>query len=145
MAKPLTMMIVEKSPRAQTLLKKFFGQFGFRILVSASPTRAIAMASDPTHQINVVVVSALEIGEQAVAAFNALSAEGAETTFPAVLIMNSNNAILQNSVRCDTLRKIIFTPLRIPVVAAVLSELLATGIGVSGDDEGAFGNATPPP
>jgi CheY-like chemotaxis protein len=123
--KPFTLMLVEKSPKSQEAFRRFFGALGARILITTNADRALARLAEPAPPAKGIIFSGLELGMEAVQAFNAMAGHPDLKHTPAIMIANPKQQALVASVACDEKRKIIFVPLTVPDVTAILEELFA--------------------
>lgn len=123
--KPFTLMLVEKSPKSQEAFRRFFGSLGVRILITTNPERALARLAEPSPPAKGIILSGLELGTEAVQAFNAMADHPDLKNTPAVMIATPKQQSLVENARCDDKRKIVFVPLSVPDVTAVLAELFA--------------------
>ena len=120
----LTLMLVEKSLRSQNALKKFFESLGVRVLVTANPNRAISSALSLDANLDCLVFSAIELGSDSIDAFNSLSEQSGLEDMPALIILTKKQTNIVSHVRCDDSRKIVFVPIDIPEVVAILNVIL---------------------
>jgi CheY-like chemotaxis protein len=130
-SKPFTLMLVEKSPKSQEAFRRFFGSLGVRILITTNAERALARLAEPSPPANGIIFSGLELGGEAVNAFNAMARRPDLQRTPAIMIATPKQQSLVESANCDDRRKIIFVPLTVPDVTRLLEEL--------------FGYKPPPP
>lgn len=121
--KPFTLMLVEKSPKSQEAFRRFFDSLGVRILITINPERALARLAEPTPPAKGILFSGIELGGEAAKAFNAMADHPDLKNTPAIMIANPKQQGLIEAVRCDDKRKIVFVPLSVPDVTAVLAEL----------------------
>jgi hypothetical protein len=119
-----TFIIVEKSTKSQNAFRRFFESLGFRVLVSASPARALATAESSKIAVDGLIMSSLELGDEAVVAFNSLSDPASSAKLPAVLIVNKKNTAIVEAARCDDYRKVIFIPMNVSSVISTISMVL---------------------
>ena len=122
-SKPFTLMLVEKSPKSQEAFRRFFGSLGVRILITINPDRALARLAEPSPPAKGILFSCIELGGEAVRAFNAMADHPDLRKTPAIMIMNPKQQALIDAARCDDRRKIVFVPLSVPDVSAMLTEL----------------------
>lgn len=119
-----TLMLVEKSTRSQEAFRRFFAALRIRVLITANPDRALARLSEPSPPARGIIFSALDLGDDAVNAFNSMAENEGLRFVPALLIANPKHQVVADRARCDELRKIIFVPLTVPDVAAALAAIL---------------------
>jgi DNA-binding NtrC family response regulator len=125
MARQLTFIVVEKSAKSQNAFRKFFEGLGFRVLISASPVRALTTVDNAKVKIDGLIFSSLELGDEAVDVFNSLADSELLAAMPAVLIVNHKNPAIIEAAKCDDYRKLVFIPMHVPSVTATLSEVLS--------------------
>lgn len=124
MARQYTFIIVEKSTKSQNAFRRFFESLGIKVLVSASPSRALATIESSNTKVDGLILSSLELGHEAVEVFNSLSEPTSGEKIPAVLIVNQKNPSIVDAARCDDYRKVVFIPMNVPSVVATLSMVL---------------------
>jgi CheY-like chemotaxis protein len=130
MSDTLTIMLVEKSAKSQEAFRRFFHSLGLKVLVSANAERAVNRIFDHPPPAHGIVISSLELGDAAVAAFNSLSDPGAMRNVPALLIVNQKSPAVVEAAQCDDRRKIIFVPMSVPEVIEALGQVFTNaGLG----------------
>lgn len=129
--KPLTLMLVEKSPRSQEAFRRFFGSLGVRMLITTNPDRALARLAEPSPPARGIIFSGIELATEAAKAFNAMADHPDLRHTPAIMITTPKQQSLIDSVHCDEKRRIVFVPLAVADVVGLLEEL--------------FGYQPPPP
>jgi CheY-like chemotaxis protein len=117
-----TLMLVEKSRKAQESLRRFLQNLGYRVLLTENPQRALARLAVRPLPADCLVISAQELGSDAVQAFNRLSTETFLSDVPAILIASSRQGDVIQAAQFDDLRRL----LQFPIDADEMISLLAT-------------------
>jgi CheY-like chemotaxis protein len=119
-----SVMVVESSERAQTLLREFFTKLGYKVLVTENPQRALARFSTQPLPANCIVMSAQSLGDKAVEAFNALSSDPFLADVPAVLLADPRQPSVTSQVREDDRRRIVPLPIQAAAITQLLDSLI---------------------
>jgi CheY-like chemotaxis protein len=119
-----TLMLVEPGETAQRSFREFFNALGYRVLVTGNPRRALTMCDARNRSVDCLVLSSHALGKEAVEAFNALSADPAYATLPAVLVAGETQTAVDAMARVDALRRVTRLPIRKREFAGLLEELL---------------------
>jgi len=119
-----TLMLVEPGETAQRSFREFFNALGYRVLVTGNPRRALTMCDARNRSVDCLVLSSHALGNEAVEAFNALSADPAYATLPAVLVAGETQTAVDAMARVDALRRVTRLPIRKREFACLLEELL---------------------
>lgn len=117
-----TLMLVEKSRKAQESLRRFLQNLGYRVLLTENPQRALARLAIRPLPADCLVISAQELGLDAVQAFNRLSMETFLSDVPAILIASARQEGVVQAAHFDDLRRL----LQFPIDADEMISLLAT-------------------
>jgi serine/threonine-protein kinase len=125
--RPPTLMLVEKPRKAQESLRRFMQNLGYRVLLTENPKRALARLSIRPLPADCLVISAQELGLNAVEAFNQLSGEAFLSDVPAILIASPKQEAVVEAAHFDDLRRL----LQIPIDADEMISLLATLVAVA--------------
>jgi len=119
-------MLVERSGQAQDTLREFLGKLGYRVLVTENAQRALKRFSSTPFPAEGIVFSASKLGQEALDAFNALTADPFYQKVPAVLLIGGRQATYAEQASCDDLRKVIRSPIDRATMQETLDSILAT-------------------
>ena len=122
-----TLLLVESDAAAQQSFREFFAAIGYRVLVTGSPQRALAMAAVLPRPADCLVFSSHTLGKDAVEAFNKVSSDPTYAGLPAVLVAGETQATVEGLARVDGLRRITRLPIRKREFARLLEEFTAVG------------------
>jgi len=120
-----SVMLVESSQKAQQVLREFFSKLGYRVLVTENPQRALSRFSSTPRPADCLVLSTHALGDDAVAAFNALTSDPHLAEVPAVLLLGSSQAGLADTARADGRRRVVQMPVPTADMTRLLGELVA--------------------
>jgi serine/threonine-protein kinase len=118
-------MLVERSGQAQDALRDFLSKLGYRVLVTENAQRALKRFSSTPFPAEGIVFSASRLGEEALLAFNELTADPFYAKVPAVLLVSSKQAEISEQASCDELRKVISSPIEKATMQDTLDSILA--------------------
>src|SRR5262249_47476289 len=82
-----SVMFVESSTRVQDVFREALKSYGFRVLVTSDPERAISRFQDDANTADCVVFSAGQLGDQARDAFCRFATDEPTRTIPAALLL----------------------------------------------------------
>lgn len=122
------LMVVESSHKAQEALREFFLKLGYRVLLTENPQRALSRFSSTPLPADCLVLSAYSLGDEAVAAFNALTSDPFLAAVPAVLLLGSKQAELAAAARSDDLRRVVQMPVQTDQMMQLLQEIGAARV-----------------
>ncbi len=115
-----SLMLVESEAKAQAAFRHFFTKLGYRVLVTENPQRALSRFSAMPAPADCLIISAQDLGDAAVEAFNTLSTDSFYAPVPAILIAGAKQGGLADRVRIDQRRKFV----QLPMPSADFSRLL---------------------
>lgn len=118
-------MLVERSGQAQDALREFLSKLGYRVLVTENAQRALKRFSSTPFPAEGIVFSASRLGEEALTAFNELTADPFYAKVPAVLLIGGRQAAIAEQASCDDLRKVITSPIEKATMQETLDSILA--------------------
>jgi CheY-like chemotaxis protein len=133
--RPPTVMLVEKSRKSQETLRRFLQNLGYRVLLTESPRRALSRFASRPLPADCLVISAQELGDEAVEAFNQLSADAFFADVPAILIASSRQEGVLEAAHFDDRRRLLQIPINSEKVVSLLADLIpssASGSAVAG-------------
>jgi eukaryotic-like serine/threonine-protein kinase len=121
-----TVMLVEKSRKSQETLRRFLQKLGYRVLLTESPRRALSRFATRPLPADCLVISAQELGDEAVEAFNELSTDAFYAEVPAILIASGRQEGVLQAAQFDDRRRLLQIPINSENMISLLSELLPT-------------------
>lgn len=119
-------MLVERSGQAQDTLRDFLGKLGYRVLVTENAQRALKRFSSTPFPAEGIVFSASKLGQEALEAFNELTADPFYAKVPAVLLISGRQTQFAEQASCDDLRRVISSPIDKATMQETLDSILAT-------------------
>jgi eukaryotic-like serine/threonine-protein kinase len=130
-----TVMLVEKSRKSQETRRRFLQNLGYRVLLTESPRRALSRFAMRPLPADCLVISAQELGDEAVEAFNELSTDAFFAEVPAILIASGRQEGVLGAARFDDRRRLLQIPINSEKMISLLSDLIsssASGSAVAG-------------
>lgn len=118
-------MLVERSGQAQDALREFLSKLGYRVLVTENAQRALKRFSSTPFPAEGIVFSASKLGQEALDAFNELTADPFYQKVPAVLLISGRQNQFAEQASCDDLRKVICSPIEKTTMQETLDSILA--------------------
>ena len=119
-------MLVERSGQAQDTLRDFLGKLGYRVLVTENAQRALKRFSSTPFPAEGIVFSASKLGQEALEAFNELTADPFYAKVPSVLLISGRQTQFAEQASCDDLRRVISSPIDKATMQETLDSILAT-------------------
>lgn len=119
-------MIVEADPNLQDKLREAFTGFGFRVMLSRDPGRALELFWDPEKIPHCLVLDAETTGEAALNAFNQFAKEERTSNLPAVLLLSESQRDWASRADVNEHRRVLFTPIKLKNLRDTLESLGAT-------------------
>jgi serine/threonine-protein kinase len=89
---PRKLMVVESDHKAQDVFRELFKKVGYRVLVTSDPERLFQRLYDDPKAADVLLISAGQIGRDALEAFNKLGQDKRTSHLPVVLLLGENQA-----------------------------------------------------
>lgn len=130
-----TVMLVEKSRKSQESLRRFLQNLGYRVLLTESPRRALSRFTTRPLPADCLLISAQELGVEAVEAFNELSTDSFFSEVPAILIASGQQGAMLEAAQFDDRRRLLQIPINSEKMVSLLQILIpssATGSAVAG-------------
>lgn len=120
-----TVMVVESRMELQDLLRERLKSRGYRVLVFSDPSRALdRFTKDDPHAADCVVISATDLGVQALEAFNRLAETDYTAHVPAVLLVDPKQQNIIRSAKRDGRHVLLPMPLKVRDLRAALMKLI---------------------
>ncbi len=107
------LMVVESNSGMQDIFRERLKVIGFRILVTRDPDRALARFSDHPKPADCILFSAVELGEDALTAFNRLGDSGDTEKLPAILLLKEDQHDWVQRARLADHRVVLQMPLKL--------------------------------
>lgn len=117
-------MVVESNPKMQDVLREGLKRVGYRALVTADPQRAVERLQRESDVAEIVLFSAHELGESALAGFNGLSENSATGYVRAVLLLDESQASWKDRALAADHRVVLTMPITMKELRGVLASLL---------------------
>jgi serine/threonine-protein kinase len=130
-----TVMLVEKSRKSQESLRRFLQNLGYRVLLTESPRRALSRFASRPLPADCLLISAQELGDEAVEAFNQLSRDSFYAEVPAILIASGRQDAVLEAAEFDDRRRLLQIPINSEKMISLLTDLIpssASGSAVAG-------------
>ena len=86
------LMVVESDQKMQDVFRELFKKQGYRVLVTNDPERLFQRLYDDPHAADVLLISAGQIGQSALEAFNKLGQDKRTSQLAAVLLLGEQQA-----------------------------------------------------
>lgn len=120
-----TVMIVEANPEMQNVLRERLKKYGYRVLVIGDPNRALGRFDEGgMPPADIVVFSAVDLGIDALEAFNAFGKNPHTRDFPAVLLVKSKHVELKEKAVFGERRKSMTMPIKVRELRNLIHILL---------------------
>ena len=130
-----SVMIAESDPNLQDKLREAFKKFGFRVMLTRDPKRAVDRFYDPQDIPDSLILDAETTGEAAIHAFNQFANEERTQDLPAVLLLSPNQKHLAEKANVNEYRRILYTPIKLRNLRDTLESLLGH-VAASAEQEG---------
>jgi|MDSZ01.2.fsa_nt_gb serine/threonine-protein kinase len=124
--RPPTIMLVEKSRKAQETLRRFLQNLGYRVLLTENPRRALSRFGSRPRPADCLVMSAQELGPEVVEAFNQLSKDTFLSDIPAILIASPRQEAVLSTAHFDDKRRLLQIPINSEKMISLLLDLLGS-------------------
>jgi CheY-like chemotaxis protein len=120
-----SVMIVECNPDMQSALRDLLKRRGYRVLVIGDAQRALARFEDGEPPCDCVIFCTTEMGRDALEAFNTFGQQEHTKSIPSVLFVAENHQDLAQQAATAEHRVLLFMPLKVRQLRAILVKLLA--------------------
>jgi eukaryotic-like serine/threonine-protein kinase len=123
-----TIIVIESKIEMQDLLRDRLKKHGYRVLIFSDPNRAMQRYQDAEKKLcDCVLISAAELGEAAVDAFNEWGATEMTREVPAVLLVEKSQAHLTKAAQLAHHRVVLSLPFKMRELRQTLLALLRPG------------------
>jgi serine/threonine-protein kinase len=120
-----TVMVVESRMELQDLLRERLKSRGYRVLVFSDPSRALdRFQRDDSQVADCVVISATDLGIQALEAFNRLAETDFTANIPAILLVDPKQQQIIRASKRDDRHILLPMPLKVRDLRAALMKLI---------------------
>jgi serine/threonine-protein kinase len=109
---PRKLMVVESDVKMQDVFRELFKKHGYRVLMTSDPERLIQRLFDDSRAADVLLISAGNIGQEAVEAFNKLGGDSRTKHLPVVLLLGENQSEWQGHASAAPGRVVAKMPLK---------------------------------
>lgn len=118
-------MLVESDFKVQDLFRDQLRQFGFRVLVTADPARALVRAEENGDQALCLLFSSRGLGRSAVEAYQKCLSEDSLAATSAVLLLDAKHSAWAQGLSGDGKRAVLTMPVKLKRLEHVLRKLCA--------------------
>lgn len=129
-----TIMIVESNMDMQNVLRDRLKKYGYRVLVISDPQRALLRYAEDASPADIVVFSAIDMGEPAVEAFNQFGSDAETNDKPAVLIIKERQKAIREAAELGENRAIMTMPVKVRELRKLIHELLKDPLSEEDED-----------
>jgi serine/threonine-protein kinase len=123
-----TVMIVESNIELQDAFRVKLKQYGYRVLVTADPQRALLRFEQDRDLANCVVFCTGELGQSALDAFKSFLSDQATATIPAILLVNQGQQSVAQSLDLNRHQAIVTMPVKFKEFRQTLKDLIAGAV-----------------
>jgi PleD family two-component response regulator len=124
---PRRLMIVESDHKMQDVFRELFKKVGYRVLVTSDPERLFQRLHDDPKAADVLLISAGQIGRDALEAFNKLGHDKRTSQLPVVLLLGEQQAAWMKEAAGGPRRLVTKMPLKSRELRhAILASLAVT-------------------
>lgn len=120
-----SLMVVEANVALQDIFRERLKSPELRVLMTRDPDRALARFSDRPLPADCLLLSAVELGESALAAFNRLDESDDTRSLPAILLLADNQYTWEQRAKAAEHRVVLKMPLKLREVRETLSRLMS--------------------
>jgi serine/threonine-protein kinase len=119
-----TVLVVESSTRLQDVFRQSFKEAGYRVLLTADPSRAVARLRQDASVAECVLINAQHIGEPALRAFNELGEDRKTSFLPAILLLDEEQSDWAAQAKTAEHRIVLHLPLKMRSVHEALARAI---------------------
>jgi serine/threonine protein kinase/CheY-like chemotaxis protein len=123
-----SVMIVESNVELQNAFREKLKQYGYRVLVTADPQRALTRFEQDRDLANCVVFSTGELGHSALDAFVSFTNEELTRNIPAILLVNQNQKSLAQQAELGRHHAVVTMPVKFKQFRATLKNLISESL-----------------
>jgi serine/threonine-protein kinase len=124
-----TVMVVENRAELQDLLREKLKKRGYRVLVYSDPERALAKFSpDESNPANCLILSATNLGNDALDAFNRFVADEHTKHIPAILLVDPKQQHIVRGASTSDRHVLIPMPLKVRELREALVQLTSKSV-----------------
>ncbi|PQO33882.1 protein kinase domain-containing protein [Blastopirellula marina] len=129
-----TIMIVESNMDMQNVLRDRLKKYGYRVLVISNPQRALDRYAEDASPADIIVFSAIDMGEPALEAFNRFATDADTKDKPAVLIIKERQKAIREAAELGENRAIMTMPVKVRDLRRLVHELLKDPLSEEDED-----------
>jgi CheY-like chemotaxis protein len=118
-----TVMLIDSNTGMQDLLRDKLKQHGYRVLIVSHPDRGLARFTGTQHVADCVIFSALDLGMDAVEAFNRFGDDDVTRDMPAILILDQKQQHLAQEAKLAPHRVSLSMPIKVKELRLALMKL----------------------
>jgi eukaryotic-like serine/threonine-protein kinase len=119
-----SLMIVESNVQMQDVLRAGLKKMGYRVMLTRDPERAVSRFYRNPTAANCVVFSTLELGEEALTAFNKFGQTEDTRNVPAVLLLGEEHGNWESQAQTGDHRVILKSPIKMRDFRSALGQLV---------------------
>ncbi len=124
-----TVLVIESRVEMQNLLREKLKSRGYRVLVFSDPDNAMArFAPDEPSPADCVVISAVELGSDALEAFNQLTTQPFTASMPAVMLVDPKQDFIVRGAKTSDKHILLPMPLKVRDLRTALTSLIVDPI-----------------
>lgn len=119
-----TVMVIENKTELQDLLREKLKKRGYRVLVFGSPERALArFVADERQSIHCVVLCAVDLGNDALQAFNTLAEQEHTKNIPVIMLVDPRQQHIIRGSKTSESHVLLGMPLKVRELRQMLAHL----------------------
>ncbi|MFZ5830108.1 MAG: protein kinase domain-containing protein [Planctomycetota bacterium] len=121
-----TVFVVEAHAPMQEVLRTGLKKAGYRVLLTADPSRGLARLQEDAETIDCALFSSQELGESALRAFRELDDDTRTQPLPAILLLDVPHRSWRSQVQVNDRRKVLVMPITLRQLRKTIDELIAS-------------------